>query len=82
MKKKSALCAIILSICMISALHLSAQVNSTVAQTDSLKVDPMCKMKVKQSTKHKSTYQKQEYFFCAAACKLKFEQNPLKYIKK
>ena len=82
MKKNLAVCCIILGIWMVSPIHLPAQEKTTVVQTDSLKIDPNCKMKVKPTTKHKSTYQKQEYFFCAEGCNLKFEKDPLKYIKK
>ncbi|WP_199119064.1 YHS domain-containing protein [Pedobacter sp. ASV28] len=50
--------------------------------SDSIKLDPICKMKVQPSTVHKSTFNKQEYLFCSKGCKLKFDQNPEKYIKK
>lgn len=49
--------------------------------TDSVKIDPVCKMKVKP-TELKSTFQKQEYLFCSKGCKLKFDKNPEKFIKK
>ena len=49
---------------------------------DSVKTDPVCKMKVKQPAKHTSTYQKKEYWFCAKGCKLKFDKTPEKYLEK
>ncbi len=82
MKKILAVCCIILGIWMVYPIHISAQFNKKIVLTDSIKVDPICKMKVKSSTKFKTTYQKQEYFFCAEGCKLKFEKDPSKYIKK
>ncbi|MFN0289881.1 YHS domain-containing protein [Pedobacter helvus] len=78
----------ILIIC-IFALSVGALYNSNAATlnremtlADSIKVDPVCKMKVKPSTSHKSTYQKQEYWFCAKGCKMKFDKNPVQYLKK
>lgn len=52
-----------------------------VAVKDSLKVDPVCKMKVKASSSIKSTFNKQEYVFCNKSCKLKFDKTPEKYLK-
>lgn len=49
--------------------------------TDTVKIDLVCKMKVKQ-TELKSTFQKQDYLFCSKGCKLKFDKNPNKFIKK
>lgn len=51
------------------------------AVSDSLKIDPVCKMKVKASSSIKSTFNKQEYVFCNKTCKLKFDKNPEKYLK-
>ncbi|MFN0256344.1 YHS domain-containing protein [Pedobacter ureilyticus] len=58
------------------------EVNNQIILTDSVKIDPVCKMKVKQSTNFKSTYQKQTYFFCSKVCKLKFDKNPEQFLKK
>ena len=55
--------------------------NSLVILTDTVKKDPVCKMKVKTSDLI-STYQKQEYLFCSKGCKLKFDKNPEQYLKK
>jgi len=44
--------------------------------------DPVCKMKVDESkAAGKSEYKGQTYYFCAQACKLKFDQNPQQYAK-
>jgi YHS domain-containing protein len=50
--------------------------------TDSIKVDPVCKMKVKSPAKHSSTYQKTEYWFCGKGCQLKFDKNPTSFLIK
>jgi YHS domain-containing protein len=43
-------------------------------------IDPICKMEVDEKTaKHTSEYQGKKYYFCAAGCKTKFDQNPEKY---
>lgn len=60
----------------------AVETNEITIQTDSVKIDPVCKMKVKSSTNLKSTYQKQEYLFCGKGCKLKFDKNPEQYLKK
>ena len=60
----------------------ATEVNRQETSTDSVKIDPVCKMKVKSSTDLKSTYQKQEYLFCSKGCKLKFNTSPEKYLKK
>jgi len=51
------------------------------AVSDSLKVDPVCKMKVKASSSLKSTFNKKEYVFCSKNCQMKFDKNPEKYLK-
>ncbi|SOD13242.1 YHS domain-containing protein [Pedobacter xixiisoli] len=60
----------------------ATEVNKQGTSADSVKTDLVCKMKIKPSTNLKSTYQKQEYLFCSKGCKLKFDQNPEKYLKK
>ena len=60
----------------------STEQNSKAKVADSVKIDPVCKMKVKTSTNLKSSYQKQEYLFCGKGCKLKFDKNPEQYLKK
>jgi YHS domain-containing protein len=44
--------------------------------------DPVCGMMIDQKTaKGESSYKGQTYYFCAAICKTKFDQNPAKYVK-
>jgi YHS domain-containing protein len=44
-------------------------------------IDPVCKMKVdEQKAAATSEYQGQTYYFCAAVCKRKFDENPVKYL--
>jgi len=43
--------------------------------------DPVCKMKVKKSEAAAvSEYKGKKYYFCAVACKEKFDKKPEKYI--
>jgi YHS domain-containing protein len=45
-------------------------------------VDPVCHMTVdEKSAAGKSDYQGKTYYFCALACKIKFDQNPQNYVK-
>jgi Cu+-exporting ATPase len=45
--------------------------------------DPVCGMQVDpKSAAAKSEYQGQTYYFCAAACKRKFDGNPQQYAHK
>jgi Cu+-exporting ATPase len=44
--------------------------------------DPVCGMQVDEKTAAgKSEYKGQTYYFCAAGCKTKFDQNPGAYVK-
>jgi len=44
--------------------------------------DPVCGMKVKKdSAAAVSEYNGKKYYFCAVACKEKFDKGPEKYIK-
>lgn len=46
-----------------------------------LAIDPICKMKVDESTaKYVSEYRGKKYYFCAPGCKKMFDENPEKYI--
>jgi Cu+-exporting ATPase len=46
-------------------------------------IDPVCKMKVDEAkAAGKSEYNGQTYYFCAAGCKIKFDQNPQQYAAK
>ena len=45
--------------------------------------DPVCGMMVDEKTAAgKSEYQGKTYYFCAAACKTKFDANPAAYLQK
>ena len=44
--------------------------------------DPVCGMQVDENTPHKSQYQGKAVYFCAAACKTKFDKNPAQYSAK
>src|ERR1700735_1491329 len=45
-------------------------------------IDPVCGMKVKRQTaKHRFEYQGQEYLFCGARCRERFEADPEKFLK-
>jgi YHS domain-containing protein len=49
---------------------------------DAMATDPVCKMKVDENkAAGKSDYEGQTYYFCAATCKAKFDQNPAAYVK-
>jgi P-type Cu+ transporter len=44
-------------------------------------IDPVCGMTVDTATaKHISEYHHQNYYFCSAGCKTKFQANPAKYL--
>lgn len=60
----------------------ATEINRQLVLTDSVKIDPVCKMKVKSPAKHISTYQKTEYWFCAKGCQLKFDKNPDAFLNK
>lgn len=80
MKTTLIICIFALSFGTLYDSNATANIKRTVL-TDTVKTDPVCKMKVKQ-TELKSIFQKQEYLFCSKGCKLKFEKNPDKFIKK
>lgn len=45
--------------------------------------DPVCNMEVDpKKAAAQSTYQGQTVYFCAVGCKVKFDQNPAKYLGK
>ncbi|MFA7084596.1 MAG: heavy metal translocating P-type ATPase [Arcobacteraceae bacterium] len=44
--------------------------------------DPVCNMKVSQSSKLHTSFEKQEYYFCSQHCLDKFEKNPQEYLNK
>ena len=42
--------------------------------------DPVCKMNVDEKTsKYKSEYKGNTYYFCMPSCKAPFDKNPAKY---
>ena len=44
-------------------------------------IDPVCGMTVDPATaKHRFAYKGQDYFFCSAGCRTKFEANPEKFL--
>jgi Cu+-exporting ATPase len=44
--------------------------------------DPVCGMTIDEKTaKGQSEYKGQTYYFCAAICKTRFDQDPAKYVK-
>jgi len=45
-------------------------------------IDPVCGMSVNRETaKHRVSYQAQEYFFCSARCRERFEAEPEKFLQ-
>lgn len=59
----------------------ATEINAVKIFADSVKTDPVCKMKVKRPANYTSTYQNNEYWFCAKGCKLKFDKNPASFTK-
>ncbi len=46
-------------------------------------IDPVCGMEVKEGeAKATSEYGGKKYYFCAVACKVKFDKDPEKFLKK
>jgi YHS domain-containing protein len=44
--------------------------------------DPVCKMRVDENkAAGKSEFNGKTYYFCASACKVKFDANPEHYVK-
>jgi YHS domain-containing protein len=45
------------------------------------KIDPVCKMEVKvEDAQHSSEFNGETYYFCSAACKSEFDENPSKFV--
>ena len=44
--------------------------------------DVVCNMEVNMSSSFSSEYNALKYYFCSKDCKIKFDKNPKKYIKK
>jgi Cu+-exporting ATPase len=54
----------------------------TADQDAEVAIDPVCGMTVKRATaKHRFEYQGQEYLFCGARCRERFEADPEKFLK-
>jgi YHS domain-containing protein len=50
---------------------------------DEMVKDPVCGMMIDEKTAAgKSEYQGETYYFCAAVCKQRFDQNPQSYVHK
>lgn len=46
-------------------------------------IDPVCGMEIKDISKaEKMEYKGKTYYFCTTLCKIQFEHDPEKYIKK
>ena len=44
-------------------------------------IDPVCKMQVEEAkAAATSQHQGKTFYFCAVGCKVKFDQNPAKYL--
>lgn len=44
--------------------------------------DPVCGMSVNEKTVERSDYNGNTYYFCSKTCKVEFDKNPRKYLKK
>jgi P-type Cu+ transporter len=52
------------------------------AETAASAIDPVCSMSVNPATtKHRFSYQGQDYFFCSERCRERFEAEPQKYLQ-
>lgn len=71
MKNKLTILLVLLS----SILFSNAQENKDLK-------DPVCRMKVKKTSKITTTHKEKPYSFCSESCKEKFVKNPEKYSKK
>jgi Cu+-exporting ATPase len=64
-------------------VSLGRNASADAEREDAMSKDPVCGMMVDEKTAAgKSEYQGQTYYFCAAICKTKFDQDPGKYIGK
>ncbi|MGC8636093.1 MAG: YHS domain-containing protein [Thermoprotei archaeon] len=44
-------------------------------------LDPVCGMKVEETTAYRSLYRGKVYYFCSQNCKKEFDANPDKYLR-
>jgi len=49
--------------------------------TENMAIDPVCGMTVDRGTSLKATYHGEQYFFCSAHCKTKFEKDPDNFLE-
>ena len=57
------------------------QDNESAGQPVAVAIDPVCGMRVNtQTAKHRFSYRGQEYFFCGARCRERFEAEPEKFL--
>jgi Cu+-exporting ATPase len=62
--------------------HHRGGAKDPVAEDPNVAVDPVCGMNVNRDTaKHRLDYRGQEYFFCSARCRERFEAEPAKFLK-
>jgi len=62
--------------------HHHGGAKDPVAEDPNVAVDPVCGMNVNRDTaKHRLDYRGQEYFFCSARCRERFEAEPAKFLK-
>ncbi len=59
------------------SLELARSAIRAVAETA---IDPICNMTVKTDSKHSLEYEGKNYYFCAAVCRSKFQENPQAYL--
>ncbi|MFI5251467.1 MAG: heavy metal translocating P-type ATPase [Bacteroidota bacterium] len=61
---------------------LTGETMESKPQTTETHIDPVCHMEVEPATAAgKTDYKGKTYYFCAAMCKKKFDENPEKYLK-
>lgn len=54
--------------------------NKKGGENDTTSTDPICKMKVEESTaKYTSEHEGNKFYFCSAGCKTKFDKDPHRY---
>jgi Cu+-exporting ATPase len=64
-----------------AAHHHAGHAHAHEPAADGRLIDPVCGMRVDPlTTKHHLDYKGQDYFFCSAGCRTKFESDPEKYL--
>jgi YHS domain-containing protein len=62
-------------------VQLNDNINLRSGNYMAIAIDPICKMKVEESTcKITSEYKGKKYYFCAPGCKKAFDKDPEKYL--